>query len=583
MKKWWGIAVVLVGLVWPGGVRGESGFEIRRFETQIEVERNTKLKVVERIDVEFYEPRHGIYRNIPAERIKVLEVEDEKQVKYKYSAKRTGGMMEVKIGDPQVTISGIRVYIITYEVEDMVKRYADHDEVYWNVTGSDWEVPIRQATAEVVSPWAEIIKTTCYEGVPGSREGCRVVGSVFSARGEVGQGKDMTIVVGLDKNNELIWPAWWAKVLRDFLRYGLALIPGLVMGMVWYMKGRDVRYRDDNVYAPDFSKGQEVVPAWQREHLPLVYTPIRGLTPAEAGTIIDQKVDIADVVAEIVELARLGYIEIKKVEKKKWLGKDVDYWFVASGRDRAGLREYQKMLLEDISQTGMFGPGPEKLATVYGHKAGEMAKKVTALSEMKGKFYRHLENFKESLYDYLDKGGIFDGRPDKIRFGVVMAVIIVTVVGARFGLMTGLFAWAGDRLWGGLFLVSCAAAVGFAYFLPRRTARGHALYRQLVGLKYFVGEGRWRYEIGEKNLFLEEILPLSISLGVVGKLTAEMKELGMEPPRYAGNMSGGQFSSFGGYVGKTLAYQASRGWSGGSGFSGGSSGGGGGGGGGGSW
>jgi len=81
--------------------------------------------------------------------------------------------------------------------------------------------------------------------------------------------------------------------------------------------------------------------------------------------------------------------------------------------------------------------------------------------------------------------------------------------------------------------------------MPRRTAWGHSLYRQITGLRWYLDKGKWREEIAEKHLFLEEILNLTSAPG--------------------GTWSG------------------KSGWSGGSGFSGGSSGGGFGGGGGGSW
>jgi uncharacterized membrane protein len=107
-------------------------------------------------------------------------------------------------------------------------------------------------------------------------------------------------------------------------------------------------------------------------------------------------------------------------------------------------------------------------------------------------------------------------------------------------------------------------------------------------LKYYVSKGKWREEIMEKNLFLEEMLPLAISLGVVNKLANDMKDLGMEPPKYfegvAINSFAHDLNNFNSVMATNLATTPSgnSSWSGGSGFSGGS-GGGFGGGGGGSW
>lgn len=204
------------------------------------------------------------------------------------------------------------------------------------------------------------------------------------------------------------------------------------------------------------------------------------------------------------------------------------------------------------------------------------------LSKMSGKFYTDLNMFKTKLYENLTEEGYFGGRPDQLQAGgIVIAVIIsvgVTFAANFFSLSQFIWPWG---------IASGLIAIFFGYHMGHRTATGHALYRQLVGLKYFVGKGKWRYEIAEKNLFLEEILPLAISLGVIGKLTGDMKDLQIEPPKYMGNMAYMDFGSFGTSVGKTLAFtpgsSGSSGWSGGSGFSGGGGGGGFGGGGGSSW
>ena len=85
------------------------------------------------------------------------------------------------------------------------------------------------------------------------------------------------------------------------------------------------------------------------------------------------------------------------------------------------------------------------------------------------------------------------------------------------------------------------------------------------------------------------MLPIAISLGVVNQLTKDMKDLGVEPPKYFEGVVINNFAhdlnSFSSSMTTNLTSTPSgnSSWSGGSGFSGGSSGGGFGGGGGGSW
>ena len=128
--------------------------------------------------------------------------------------------------------------------------------------------------------------------------------------------------------------------------------------------------------------------------------------------------------------------------------------------------------------------------------------------------------------------------------------------------------------------------------MGRRTAWGYSLYRQIVGLRFYLNLGKWREEITEKNLFFEEILPLAMALGIIDKLAKKMADLGIEPPRYFQGMVlanfGRDFDSFNTLASSNLSSSPTSSgrssWSGGSGFSGGGSAGGGfGGGGGSSW
>ena len=550
------IAILMV-LVAPMGVRA-ADYEIVNFASRIEVLKNTDLRITEMIEADFNVPKHGIFRYIPENTH--LRVE---KINEKYTLTREGKNVVLKIGDPNKTLTGSKKYEIVYVVENMVLDFPDHDEVYWNVTGADWDTMIERVSVQVVTPWAKIIKSDCFAGPSGASErNCQTTGSGWTATG-LGEGAEMTIVVGLDKDNMLVRPGWWKRNWWEVRNYLLAIAPAVIMGGIWYVRGRDLRYLGSNVYVKQDMGVTRHVAVGEREHLPLVYSPIAGLTPAEVGTIIDQRVDLADVTAEILELARLGYIKIKKVNK--------DYWFERMDKTDETLKDFQKSLLANIIDNRFAIDGGSLPA----------GRQVTSLAKMKQKFSKSLDEFKDKLYERLANEGIFDGRPDNIRKVVVGIAafagwMTIGIVGAVV-LMQGML--------GMVLLASSVIAAVFAYQLPRRTAWGHALYRQAAGLKYFLGKGKWRYEIAEKHLFLEEVFPLAVSLGVVSKLVSDMKGLGLAAPEYVSGL-GGNVGSFHSQISSTLPSVKSNGgggWSGGSGFSGGSSGGGGGGGGGGSW
>ena len=67
---------------------------------------------------------------------------------------------------------GPYVYELTYRMDAQLLHHARVDELYWNVTGNDWQLPIRRASVEVLLPeGAHIEAAHGYTGYQGSREG----------------------------------------------------------------------------------------------------------------------------------------------------------------------------------------------------------------------------------------------------------------------------------------------------------------------------------------------------------------------------------------------------------------------------
>jgi len=559
-----------------------TGYIVKNFDSEILVNQDTSLEVSEKIKVFFYQPKHGIFRIIPIiystpiktikAGFKVISVTDEKGNPYPYEKSRFGQSIQLKIGDPNKTLNGEQTYVIKYQITKVLLSYKDHEEVYWNVTGHEWDTTIEKATAIVNSPYVPLTQAICFAGTFGSQEkNCQVNldknKALFETTTPLGAGRDFTIVISLNKANQLHFPGPLKKIFIFFIDnwgYLVALLPSLIMFYFWYTKGRDIRWVSENIYYTPQDQKTKAVPLFAREHLPMVYSPIKGLTPAQVGTIIDEKVDIQDVVAEIIELARLGYLEIRK---------DTDYLFVKKEKDPTPLKEYQKFLLENL------------------FKESKSPSQVT-LSELKNKFYVHLKTFKNKLYKNMVEEKLFFENPQNTR--IKWLVIAIFLLGGA-GFLDFLF--MGSTLNPApFFLVGILAIPTFllALRMPRRTPQGYAFFRQIVGLRWYLDKGKWREEIAEKNLFFEEILPLTICLGLVNKLTKEMAALGIQPPSYFVGVNASTFpSDFSHFYRQTSStflsspggsWSGRSSWSGGSGFSGGGfSGGGFGGGGGGSW
>ena len=159
-------------------------FPINKFHSDIMIGEDSSVIVKETVDVEFHQRRHGIYREIPFKYrddfgkvittpTKVLSVVDGSGKAWKYKVERTGSMINGRIGDAKRDVEGRRTYIITYEVENVILFFRDHDELYWNVTGNYWKAPIKEASAVVFLTTKEKSKNLMaagYEGGNGSKE-----------------------------------------------------------------------------------------------------------------------------------------------------------------------------------------------------------------------------------------------------------------------------------------------------------------------------------------------------------------------------------------------------------------------------
>lgn len=91
-----------------------------------------------------------------------------------FHAERHGNGVRLYIGRPNVLVEhGRQVYVIRYRTDRQLGHFDTHDELYWNVTGNGWDLPIEQASAVVHLPGPvplEELRVDAYTGLQGSRE-----------------------------------------------------------------------------------------------------------------------------------------------------------------------------------------------------------------------------------------------------------------------------------------------------------------------------------------------------------------------------------------------------------------------------
>jgi Predicted membrane protein (DUF2207) len=180
------VLVVAAGLalaVLAAPARAQAAEQILDYTVDLQIEADGTLLVTEEIAYDFgTEERHGIFRDVPVRfryddrhdrvyPLQVLEVSGSPGTPDQYTLEEVDNTLRVRIGDPDQTISGRHDYTITYRVEGTLNGFPDHDELYWNAIGADWEVPLEQASVTVRAP-AAIGQVACYVGPVGSTRSC---------------------------------------------------------------------------------------------------------------------------------------------------------------------------------------------------------------------------------------------------------------------------------------------------------------------------------------------------------------------------------------------------------------------------
>ncbi len=152
------VAVLLLAAATPAAARK---LVIQRFDVEVVVQPDGSLDVTEVIQPRFTGSWRGIYRTIPVEYrtpqgfnytllLEPLSVTDGTGRALKYESSRERHYRKFKIYVPDAE-DAVRTVILRYRVLDGLKFFEDHDELYWNVTGDEWEVPIESASRTPLS------------------------------------------------------------------------------------------------------------------------------------------------------------------------------------------------------------------------------------------------------------------------------------------------------------------------------------------------------------------------------------------------------------------------------------------------
>jgi hypothetical protein len=504
------IAILLVGFA------ASATLYIQNFDAAIELTPTGELRVAETLTVVFLTEHHGIERFIPVSYRTPLgtrvtmdlrkgEVTLDGQT-VPVQTSRSGGRQVLRIGDPDTTLTGTHVYRIAYSAGRALVFHDDYLQLYWNVTGNDWQIPIRQATATLTLPSdvsPEEVSATSYMGSTGStaRGQTAIVdasGRFSFAAGALNPGSGLTIDVAIPRSLLPISPPTFAQNLARFLWDNkLAVLPILtlvVMFALWYRLGRDPR---KGIIAPAFESPSD-------------------LGPGAAGVLVDDRMDLRDVSAMVIGLAVTGHLTIREdalSDKARAAvgGSPGSYTFVRGRRGPDDLSAAERALYDAIFPTA--------------------ETKETPLDSLENRFYKHLPTIRVRLFDELIAKRFYTQNPERTRAAYAGWGGSLVAAGVGLGFVTASLYVAVTLALSGLVVLA------FSPIMPRKTQKGVAALVDVLGLAEYIHRAEVdRIEFTDAPAKspeqFEKLLPYAVALGLTSIWVRQFEGLLREPPQW---------------------------------------------------
>ena len=488
-----------------------KSWRISDFQDNISVNKDGSAVVTERITLVFVGEWHGIHRTIPIEYpgpngtnyelfLDVKSVTDGAGAKLKYDSSITSRSRDLKIYIPSA-VDATRTVEIIYAVRNGTRFFKDYDEFYWNVTGNDWPVPIDHASATVTFPESAVgsLRAQSFTGVYGS------TGHDASANVE---GATATF----ETNNPL--PMRGGLTIDVYLPQGILEAPSALTKLFWFIGGNPIVFLPPVTLAVMFTlwwyKGRDPDPGMS---VAPMYEPPAGISPAEAGTLLDDTIHPRDITSTMVDLAVRGYIKIEETAEKVLVFTHKDYIFHLLKPQTtwdADLAPHERVMLENI-----FAGGQE-----------------TRLSSLKNRFYTAVPVIRQDIMSQLKNKGIYLVDPESANgYSIVAAIGIV----AFFGVLQYL-GWA-NFINSAPLLIVCGAISAviwwlFARVMTAKTVKGAKTQIAVMGFQEFMNRvDADRLKVMPPTTF-EKYLAFAMALGVEHHWAQAFAGIVKDPPQW---------------------------------------------------
>jgi uncharacterized membrane protein YgcG len=570
------IAAALLVLLVPSSAFADEAYSIYSDDVYITVQENNVIGVTEVLTVDFTQPRHGIYYTVPYKGTWKNYINGEwTEVRYtqritdfnvdgrQFELSKDGANLVAKIGDPDEYVTGRQVYTVTYMCNMGDNGFDTFDMFYKNVLNCYAEDTIENASFTITFP-KDFDKTKVNvtlgsslsddtAGVVWEKDGLTLKGNITRPlRG----GEHVTVWAEFPDDyfqGETDPEAAWN--IGILIATGVCVVTALIM---WLLLGRDSRvYPTVEFYAPD------------------------GMTPAEAGYVIDGCVDDKDVIALLLYWADKGNLRIDEPEKGNLiLTKLRDLPEDAKNFERimfGRLFQLGDMVSVSSLKQSFYTTMEQTKTSVKNYFESSKARRVFTQSSKRARSVMAVVTmlpiavvmFKLS-YDFLDKlawaaglavaagwvislpvmklAGVFEhwrSTPAGKRFGsFLLYSLLLIVVFAVYLFVVPLVMETAYGLADEVLYATAASAVvmmALTVIMRKRTDKGNEWYGKLLGFKNFIEKAekeRILLLVEQNPSYFYNVLPYAYVLGVTDKWAKKFEGIGVQPPAWYGGYYG---------------------------------------------
>jgi uncharacterized membrane protein YgcG len=421
------VVLVIAGVLMPQAVDAQSKtLRWMRWDTDVVVNNDGTMSVEENYEIEFIGGDFTFgFRNIKISRFESITdvVVSDNSAVYDESRSQEPRTYYVSLdGDEYViywfypaTRDAVRQFTVNYTVVGGVAVDEEiGDEAFWSAVGVNHDYPVESAVVNFKVPPGAVVDTSIEPyrfGIDAPYEISPDLTQVTYRAENIPANKEFEVGVRFSHGFVPdVAPSWQAAYERERVQQArkatwgpilnlaagslavLVLIGGLVgIYLLWSLVGRDPKIGG--------------IPS----HMT---SPPSDLPPGLAGTLVDEKADMQDIIATLVDLARRGAIDMVE-EESGLFGMSTNVVFHRRTDFAGSLRQYEATFLSQL-----FG-GRDKIET----------------DDLREKFYSKIPAIQKQLYKDAVELGLFPASPKAVRGRYLGLGIAGLVLSAGLGMV----------------------------------------------------------------------------------------------------------------------------------------------------